>query len=188
MNTIYDGSFVLGQTSANDSSLLVTKNEDNVSILATHQEVSHDNTLSGNGTVGSPLGVVPGYNETVLWSGNATGTSAGSFTENIFNFERFGVYWIININGTYQSPTYQEFWTRPDTNYFLNIGFGNTYCYQGTINFSIASGGFSAAKAQGIQITTWNDTAKISTIDTPHLSEMRNGFTKIVGINRIANN
>lgn len=33
--------------------------------------VNHDNTLSGNGTVDSPLGVVPGYNETVLWSGNA---------------------------------------------------------------------------------------------------------------------
>ena len=30
-------------------------------ILATQQEVSHDNTLSGNGTVDSPLGVVPGY-------------------------------------------------------------------------------------------------------------------------------
>lgn len=38
-------------------------------ILATQQEISHDNTLSGNGTVDSPLGVVPGYNETVLWEG-----------------------------------------------------------------------------------------------------------------------
>lgn len=28
-------------------------------ILATQQEVSHDNSLSGNGTVESPLGVVP---------------------------------------------------------------------------------------------------------------------------------
>ena len=27
-------------------------------LLATQQEVSHDNTLSGNGTVDSPLGVV----------------------------------------------------------------------------------------------------------------------------------
>lgn len=39
-------------------------------ILATQQEVSHDNSLSGNGTLTSPLGVVPGYNETVLWSGD----------------------------------------------------------------------------------------------------------------------
>ena len=35
-------------------------------ILATQQEVSHDNTLSGNGTVDSPLGL----NETVLWEGS----------------------------------------------------------------------------------------------------------------------
>ena len=27
-------------------------------ILATQQEVSHDNTLSGNGTVDSPMGVI----------------------------------------------------------------------------------------------------------------------------------
>ena len=30
-------------------------------ILATKQEVSHDNTMSGNGTVDSPLGVTSGY-------------------------------------------------------------------------------------------------------------------------------
>ena len=30
-------------------------------IIATNQEVSHDNTLSGNGTVDSPLGVVSEY-------------------------------------------------------------------------------------------------------------------------------
>ena len=59
-------------------------------ILATQQEVSHDNTLSGNGTVDSPLGVVPGYNETVLWSG--TGTS-GDYTlsESYNNFEKLSI-------------------------------------------------------------------------------------------------
>ena len=30
-------------------------------LLAAQQEVSHDNTLSGNGTVESPLGVASGY-------------------------------------------------------------------------------------------------------------------------------
>ena len=39
--------------------------------------VNHDNTLSGNGTVESPLGVVPGYNETVLFT---TGTPVTAFT------------------------------------------------------------------------------------------------------------
>ena len=63
-------------------------------ILATQQEVSHDNTLSGNGTVDSPLGVVPGYNETVLWSGSwkpgnsqSVTNSAIEVSESIDNFE-----------------------------------------------------------------------------------------------------
>ena len=47
-------------------------------ILATQQEISHDNTLSGNGTVDSPLGVVPGYNETVLWEGTNFSVNDGS--------------------------------------------------------------------------------------------------------------
>lgn len=47
-------------------------------ILATQQEVSHDNTLSGNGTVDSPLGVVnplPYPVEFVATSAAATGTN-----------------------------------------------------------------------------------------------------------------
>lgn len=42
--------------------------------------VNHDNTLSGNGTVDSPLGVVPGYNETVLWE--QTNTAYPAVTAN----------------------------------------------------------------------------------------------------------
>lgn len=58
IQSISQGTYTIGQTSANDSSLLVTKNEGDVSILQTPQEVSHDNTLSGNGTVDSPFGVI----------------------------------------------------------------------------------------------------------------------------------
>ena len=54
-------------------------------ILATQQEVSHDNSLSGNGTVESPLSVVPGYNETVLYSGNSNITT-GALNEPATNF------------------------------------------------------------------------------------------------------
>ena len=59
-------------------------------ILATPQEVSHDNTLSGNGTVNSPLGVVNGYNETVLWSGSKfwwESSAALNLSESVNNFE-----------------------------------------------------------------------------------------------------
>ena len=47
-------------------------------LLATQQEVSHDNTLSGNGTTSSPLGIVnplPYPVEFVSTSAAATGTN-----------------------------------------------------------------------------------------------------------------
>ena len=47
-------------------------------ILATQQEVSHDSSLSGNGTVESPLGVqnpLPYPMEFVSTSGEATGAN-----------------------------------------------------------------------------------------------------------------
>ena len=56
--------------------------------------VNHDNSLSGNGTVDSPLGVVPGYNETVLWEGEKNwwaDTSAITVSENPSNFETIKV-------------------------------------------------------------------------------------------------
>jgi hypothetical protein len=59
-------------------------------LLAAQQEVSHDNTLSGNGTVDSPLGVVPGYNETVLWSGTLASGATAALSEPITAFERIG--------------------------------------------------------------------------------------------------
>jgi len=124
--------------------------------------------------------------ETVLWEG--TGTSAGTLSENPYNFDRIGVYWIMNNDGTLQSPTYQEFYTKEDSPYYLDVGFGNSYAYIGKVSFTMNSTGFSATKAQGIQIPAWNATAaSIATIDTTYLSKMRNGFTKVVGINRKEN-
>ena len=64
-------------------------------ILATQQEVSHDNTLSGNGTVDSPLGVVNGYNETVLFedtNGHSMDTSI-ELSENVDNFDSIKLYY-----------------------------------------------------------------------------------------------
>jgi len=68
-------------------------------LLATQQEVSHDNTLSGNGTVDSPLGVVPGYNETVLWENTAwlgsdvnPGVNTANLSESIYNFDSIKIY------------------------------------------------------------------------------------------------
>ena len=53
--------------------------------------VNHDASLSGNGTVDSPLGVVPGYNETVLWSGTNAGKNEITLSESYKNFDRIGI-------------------------------------------------------------------------------------------------
>ena len=57
--------------------------------------VNHDASLSGNGTVNSPLGVVPGYNETVLWDGSFTGTTGSNnyitMSEPLSSFESFEI-------------------------------------------------------------------------------------------------
>ena len=81
-------------------------------ILSTQQEVSHDNTLSGNGTVDSPLGVVNGYNETVLYNSTALinvdqalGTTF-NISEPVTNFERFKVYYT-RFPWTDQCPSHQ---------------------------------------------------------------------------------
>ncbi len=94
-------------------------------ILATQQEVSHDNTLSGNGTVDSPLGVVPGYNETVLWSGNLTHTNFSAeqnFSESITNFERVRFNWKIDgYCGSVECPANSGILSVP---YFWKISAG----------------------------------------------------------------
>lgn len=88
----------------------------------------HDNTLSGNGTTASPLGVVgsalpisagPGIklemvnntlvasnDETLLWSGNAGfGEMPITLSESMNNFENIEFTWIPRYNGDYGSPT-----------------------------------------------------------------------------------
>lgn len=80
-------------------------------ILATQQEISHDNTLSGNGTVDSPLGVVPGYNETVLYSGHISegaAPTAYNLSEPISSFDSYKVYWLWN-QGTNCAEEVNEF-------------------------------------------------------------------------------
>ena len=54
-------------------------------IVSADPFVQHDSSLSGNGTVNSPLGVVPGYNETLLWSGTATTSFSLSEEPSAFN-------------------------------------------------------------------------------------------------------
>jgi len=74
--------------------------------------VNHDNTLSGNGTVDSPLCVVPGYNETVLYDSSALISSDQAYgttfniSEPVTNFERFKIYYT-RFPWTDQCPSHQ---------------------------------------------------------------------------------
>lgn len=65
-------------------------------VLATQQAVTHDESLSGNGTVESPLSVVPGYNETVLYENSAglvlTNDPSITLAEDYKNFEYIRFY------------------------------------------------------------------------------------------------
>lgn len=136
-------------------------------LLATQQEVSHDSTLSGNGTSASPLGL----NETVLWE-NPNGTMTKdiqwpqTLSEPITNFEK--VSFLYGADDYSGNAEYHTFNTYNDFNYNLVAwrcdGPGSDYIfwreakfncngtsltnpYNSTINLStaFAGGGFNTA-------------------------------------------
>ena len=156
-------------------------------ILAKQQEVSHDNTLSGNGTVDSPLGVVPGYNETVLWSGTpATTVTSINLSESWKNFQTIKLY-----GRTEGGVVYSEF----DTDDMINKGSNK--------EASLSNGGFYTwgTNSYYVNITIpciFNNELTISSKSSRYVgywegswqakevNYYENIITKIVGINRKA--
>ena len=150
-------------------------------ILATQKEVSHDNTLSGNGTVESPLGVVPGYNETVLWSGIRcwwNDTSDLACSENLMNFERVSVYakddWALPETIFTFAPTANAFCTPiigPEGDY--EVIKDAKFLINGNL-ISLDTNRFVNIGMNGV-VAAGSGTCFIK-------------FNKVIGINRIANN
>lgn len=132
--------------------------------------VNHDNSLSGNGTVDSPLGL----NETVLYSGAYNGaTTSYALSDNISNFEKIKVYGMTNDS----DMLFTEFYTSPQPRYFSFFGTWSgmqlkTRCY--VISNNTAFNNFG-----GIEMNLNSTT----TSTHQHI-----GITKVVGINRKANN
>ena len=149
--------------------------------------VNHDNTLSGNGTVDSPLRL----NETVLWEGTP-GSSTGNISEAITNFERIRFYWHYHENGSsVQSPCIVEIPVISDnTRYFLNITFGATNCYIVAlrIDFSNSYATFTVQSGSGVVISSWGGGGTVSSVPSATITNCVKGIFRIVGINRIANN
>ena len=147
-------------------------------LLATQQEVSHDNTLSGNGTVDSPLGVVPGYNETVLWSGAClTQGGAATLAESASNFEKIEIYAVPNSGTTFNFP---QVFTYPGDNtkgaYMCQFMTDNTKGRFGVGIWTITNGTsfnlVAAGQTDSYPTVNWNNSY--------------GGVVKIVGINRKA--
>jgi len=159
--------------------------------------VNHDASLSGNGTVDSPLGVVPGYNETVLYD-NYTGRPANiggqiTLSESPLNFEYIDVYLngsspngFDNISNGYEKiPNIQL--SSTNSLEFVKLFAGNNTTEQ----VHEVGCGYS-----GISGTTWtkwfgyvtnvNFTGAARKADFGNSTHLN--IWRVVGINRIANN
>ena len=134
--------------------------------------VNHDNSLSGNGTVDSPLGL----NETVLWEGDASpslSVTTGTWSEPLSNFERVRMYWKNNDTGSYKCAEYP---TEYGLNYLSDCATYGQW-WKG-IAVLVNNTGFTSMKCWEIVL---GSTITASEKSTYH-------FLKLVGINRIANN
>lgn len=151
--------------------------------------VNHDNSLSGNGTVDSPLGVVPGYNETVLFSGDLTASSTAQLTESWKNFEEIRCYGYSGPAGAMFGcgRTNDLLSAYSDTNWCPDIGLNTVASWVHRDNFSINanmplvfSADNSVASLNGRLLGYWNNQWQLST------NEQRCHCTLILGINRKA--
>ena len=146
-------------------------------ILATQQEVSHDSSLSGNGTVDSPLGVVPGYNETVLWSGTAAGNI--TLSEPCTNFEKLEL-----------TTTNNEIITIKvaEQNYSLIFcpAANTNYGFFSFVNFTLSGTNITTNVGQVLNAGAYN--AGTPTMTWDKTSSFKSWCVRVIGINRIANN
>ena len=156
-------------------------------IVSADPFVQHDTSLSGNGTVNSPLGVVPGYNETVLWSGNTqlsamnTSASAIHLSESLYNFDKIGVY--AKPLSTHNEYKVSEFTpnSAEEGFDFVNWYKGGGLTTGGAVRFGIA---FIQYNATGMWVKS-NELFQLS-VDKNGVSTQNNQsiMKKIVGINR----
>jgi hypothetical protein len=164
--------------------------------------VNHDNTLSGNGTVDSPLGL----NETVIYSGTFSMNTFPAVTVNepIWNFERIKVtVGTDTASSGFRGVETKEFFTEDLSaiNFLvftpytfngttLNAVYPHVIAYSGTTNgltFNPYYAGYhnqsysGTAAGHNKQVTLSNGRFNTTAASTYEL-----GITRVVGINRKA--
>lgn len=144
------------------------------------QEVSHDSSLSGNGTVDSPLGL----NETVLWSGTDFSVANGNklsatvqLSEPISAFEEIKIISSGNLDSetivldtSYKGGNGAFTWIAPEGGNAVWVGLRGVFTDQTHLK---VYGGYSNTLASVFTANGWW-----------HYKDIY----KVVGINRIANN
>ena len=138
--------------------------------------VNHDASLSGNGTVDSPLGL----NETVLWENSEGSRGTLTLSDNCNNYDRLRVYWDVWNQGDYRrniteldASVTKGLLTATYFNTTNNAFFSMLY----TVSLSGTS--FSIL---GNRYNNWTN----NTVTDGGTNSIT--IYKIVGINRIANN
>jgi len=144
--------------------------------------VNHDNTLSGNGTVDSPLGVVPGYNETVLFS-SSQGTSSCNLSEDLTHFDRLR-FRLGNTEGT-EGWQYQEIpaVTSNVIHLSYNCGGGGNEYFVGLFGNMSSTTAINLTQCVAVKAPFSNSTATTTTANNQWYQK---AIFEVIGINRKA--
>ena len=149
-------------------------------IVSADPYVNHDNSLSGNGTLTSPLGVVPGYNETVLFDSYGSGTSAATLSESMANFERIRL--LLGNQNSVDGVEWHEYIADPDK--IKNIW----YCAGGGSNFYFICLYCSANTNTNITVNKeaaiFKGFGNTSVNGQSEQAAYKNCIHKVIGINR----
>ena len=139
-------------------------------IVSADPYVNHDNSLSGNGTLTSPLGVVPGYNETVIFSGNS---STATCSEAPSGFDSIKIYYDRGSDSFVQ-----EYPGQPTDNIIqLYCGGAFTNGFVSLFNFRYSVNNNVISPTDYLKETFGNSTLSIRNASAPSIK-------KVVGINR----
>ena len=146
--------------------------------------VNHDNTLSGNGTVDSPLGV----SETVLWSGARQTTGSIQLSESMWNYGAMDIYVCPDYNSysAYMGYQISRLTVIPQT------GTQQLLCYAKSdridSNTYLSELFYLRFNPNGDSVTFSPGIKRSNNTVTTGVTAFNGAVTKIVGINRIANN